>query len=74
MTHANAICWFCGLFMSYQQMADGIEWLPFGSPESTEPPDPENAHKSCWSKAREQDRALIRSTSYCGPNCARELV
>lgn len=74
MTHANAICWLCGKFMSYQQMADGVEWTPYGSTLGDEPPPSEYAHKPCWDKAEGRRRMLIRSTAYIKPNYMGEVV
>lgn len=68
MVHYNEPCNICGLFMSYEDMRNGISWTPFGNSNDLEPPDEEFAHHECWEDADESRKRLICGLAWVKPN------
>lgn len=68
MVYYNARCYFCNLFMSYDDMENSsIRWTPYGGYLDLEPPDDEWAHLQCWTNLEEKRRLMIQGLSWNKP-------
>jgi hypothetical protein len=65
---ANPRCEGCNRFMSWNDVAAGVEYTPFGGALDLEPPDPRNLHAACWDAMPAWEQALTRRIAYIGPH------
>jgi hypothetical protein len=71
--HYNDICNFCGKFMSYKQMRNGVTWTPYGGVLDIDPPDHEASHITCWNNAKPSEVDLIRRIAWIAPQSKSKM-
>ncbi len=54
-------CKECGLFMSYDDLREGVTYVPYGTVLDVEPPPEEHIHKKCWYEMEPIQRDALRN-------------